>query len=232
MHVALALERLAGRTVDAIGNGATSNLHVIVALDTVVIGVERQRAVADEDGALAVNAHGLVLDGRALHARTIQDKGIVGLGALHAAGVNGAVSPVTARAVDVDVTRGAGHRAVALHTASAVAGHGDVNDGFSAVDGEVAVGADTCRLLDLAVLSIPDGNTRVLQRQGTALDVDVALGLDALGACSTGVDGERTALDEHVTVLLGERDIFGINLDTVVTATLDVDGTAVHLEVL
>ena len=232
MQVALALDSLAGRTGNGIVDGTAGDVHVAQALDAVVVGVERQGAAADECCALAVNTDGLVLGGRDLEVGTVQDEGIVGLSTTHAAGVNIAVSPVGARAVDIDSAGGAGHRAVALHAACAVARHGDIDHGSITVDGEVAVGAHAGGFLDLALVTVPNGDARVLQSQGTALNVDVALGLDTLGAGCAAVDGQRAALDEYMAILLGIGSVLGIHLDTVVTAALDVDGTAVHLEVL
>ena len=197
-----------------------------------VIGVERQCAVTDQGRALAAHTHSLVLDGGALHRRTVQDEGIVGLGTGYLGGVGGAVGPRLTLTLDVDIAGGSGHRAVALHAACAVAGHGDVHHSLFAIDGQVAVAADARGLLDLALVAVPNGVTAVIQRQGSALDIHAALGLDALGASCAAVDGERAALDEHVAVQFGIGGVLGIYLDAIVTAALDVDGTAIHLEVL
>ena len=72
----------------------------------------------------------------------------------------------------------------------------------------------------------------MLERQGATRDIDIALGLDALGGIGAGVDGERTALDEHMAIKGAIGCVLGIDLDTIVTATDDVDVTTIHLEVL
>ena len=238
------LRRVDGVVVGVDVDLAANNIEVVFALHTLTVGAaggHLDAAAADHKAAavgVAVAALGLHAGFDALGRRVVVARDVVGVARVVGV-LGGAVVVVEATAGgDSNGAVGEGHHAVAFHTLAARAGGREVER--AARDVHIAVAAEAAGRLGLQVVAVPLAVATGANGNGAAADVHVALALDAFG-CGGGtgdIDGAAADVDVAAVLILmvgslaGREGVLQVALYAVVARAADVDGAALHQEVL
>ena len=226
-------------------NLATGDVEIVLTLDALAVfaGGGHLHLAATDDHTASVGVAVAVLNLKtsldAFGRRVEVAADVVGVAGIVSV-LGGAIIIVKAAAGgDCDVAAADGEDAVALHTLAARAGSSE-REG-AAADVDVAVGADAAGRLGLLVVGVPgaiatggDIDDRI------TADEDVANTLYAFGGNGGAVDGDVATADIDISAVL-VLVVFGLTrrgvavevaLDAIVARAADVDGAALHQEIL